>query len=157
MQNSAECFMVGIKALRDNGWQNRGQNAIAKDIDYTATHLSQVFQGKRVPSSKLQDLLAEEYTFRTEDVIKIGRMLNDGHGFFPFYGQIEHLPPNTAEQAREVVALTNKAFGLPDFFNSYEPKSWKDFVMAKITAIDFYKAYANELETLVKAIIKKHG
>ncbi len=54
-----ECFVAGIKALRDNGWQTREQKDIAKDIGYTTTHISQVFQGNRKPSEKLQEFLAK--------------------------------------------------------------------------------------------------
>ena len=84
-------------------------------------------------------------------------MLNDGHEFFPFYGQVEHLPLNSVDLAAEIVALTNKAFGLPSFLNSCRPKGWDEFVAAKITTVGFYKAYSKDLKTLVKAIIETHG
>lgn len=154
-KNSSECFMVGIRALRDHGWQDRGQKDIAKDIGYTTTHISQVFQGKRTPGPKLQDALAREYGILTENIIKMGRMILNGEGFFPFCGQIEHLAPNSEEQAHEIVMRTNKAFGIKGLFESYHPKGWDEFCSGKISTIDFYKGYADELNAVVKAILKR--
>lgn len=157
MQNSAECFMVGIKALRDHGWQQREQKEIAKDIGYTTTHISQVFQGKRTAGAKLQDALAIEYGVHVENVIKIGRMILDEQGFFPFFGQIEHLTPNSEEQAAEIVRLTNKSFGLDDLriLASYQPEGWEDFVSGNISTIEFYQRYSRELNTIIQTILAR--
>lgn len=157
MKNSAECFALGIKALRDHGWQKRDQKAIAKDIGYTTTHIDQVFRGNRYASQKLQDALSAEYGVLTENVIKIGRMIDDGKGFFPFFGQIEHLPTNSEEQAREIVRLTNKAFGIEGLLLSYKPEGWDDFIKGNKSAIDFYQEYSLELNAVVEAILKRHN
>ncbi|MCP3942411.1 MAG: helix-turn-helix transcriptional regulator [Desulfobacteraceae bacterium] len=153
--NSSECFVVGIKALRDHGWQERDQKDIAKDIGYTTTHISQVFRAKRTPSPKLQDALSEEYGVLTENVIKIGRMILNGEGFFPFSGQVEHLPPNSEVQARKIVELTNKAFGIDGLLTTYQPKGWINFCNGETSPIDFYKVYVDELKALIAAIQKR--
>lgn len=156
MINSAECFVTGIKALRDHGWQKRDQKEIAKDIGYTTTHIAQVFQGKRTAGPRLQDALSAEYGVHPENVIKIGRMILDGEGFFPFFGQIEHLPPNSEAQASEIVKLTNRAYGIEGLLLSYRPIGWDAFIDGKISAIQFYTRYSEELDQIVEAIKKSH-
>jgi transcriptional regulator with XRE-family HTH domain len=151
-----ECFVAGIKALRDHGWQQREQKAIAKDLGYTTTHISQVFQGKRKPSETLQEGLAKEYGINVEDVIRIGRNIIEGYGFFPFYGQVEQLPSNSEAQAHRIVELTNRQFGIEGMLLGYQPEKWNEFMDGRISMATFYESYAGELKTIVAALEKRH-
>lgn len=90
----SDCFVAGIRALRDRNWIKKQQKEIAKEIGYTECHLAQVMNGKREPGISLQDMLAKIYGMNAEDVIRIGRSVLEGKGFLPFIGQVEHLPAN---------------------------------------------------------------
>ena len=147
-----ECFAVGIKAFRDHGWLKISQKDLAEEIGYTTTHISQVFQGKRKASPDLQDKLAEKFGLKAEDVIKSGRRILDGLGFFPFTGQIEHLPANSEAQARAIVALTNRALGIEGHLLLYRPALYDDFLAGKVSPGDLYSNYAAELQRLIEAI-----
>jgi transcriptional regulator with XRE-family HTH domain len=152
MHETWECFQAGIRALRDHGWQTRPQKELAEETGYTATHISQVFQGKRRAGSKLQAALAKEYGMQVEDVIKIGRQILDGAGFFPFIGQIDDLPAHSEDQARRIIALTNRVYGIEGVLLSYCPGNWADFLQGTISAAEFYRGYAQELDLLIRAV-----
>jgi transcriptional regulator with XRE-family HTH domain len=147
-----KCFHVGIKAFRDHGWMKMSQKDLAQRIGYTTTHISQVFQGKRKASPDLQEKLAQEFGLQIENVIKAGRDILDGRGFMPFIGQIDDLPAHSEAQARRIVTLTNRAFGIEGHLLLYRPELWDSFVSGKVSAIEFYSGYAEELQRLIAAI-----
>lgn len=148
----SDCFVAGIRALRDRNWIKKQQKEIAKEIGYTECHLAQVMNGKREPGISLQDMLAKIYGMNAEDVIRIGRSMLEGKGFLPFIGQVEHLPANSEEQARVIIELTNRQYGIEGLLQGYMPQGWDDFLARKITCEQLYDVYANELELLIKRV-----
>lgn len=154
---ASDCFVAGIQALRSNGWMKMKQKDLAKNIGYTPSHLSQVFNGNREAGPALQEALAKAFEMRLEDVLRIGRLVLEGKGFLPFVGQIDHLKPNSEEQASAIIELTNRKYGIDGFLAGYRPGGWNKFISGEITAGQFYQEYAHELNVLVAAISKKHG
>ena len=151
-QTMTDCFIAGIRALRDHRWTGKQQKDIAKEIGYTESHLAQVFNGRREPGVGLQEKLASAYGMHAEDVIRIGRGLLEGKGFLPFIGQIDHFPPHSEEQARAIVDLTMKQYGLEGRLMGYRPKGWEDFIESKITAGQFHDLLAAELEDVIRVL-----
>jgi transcriptional regulator with XRE-family HTH domain len=150
--SQAECFQAGIRAFRDHGWMREKQKDLSKRIGYTPTHISQVFKGKRSPSLDLMEKMSIEFGLNAEDVIRVGRSILERKGFFPFYGQIDDLPSNSEAQARRIVKLTNRAFGIEGHLLSYRPALWDEFIAGKISASEFYDGYSKELQELIDAL-----
>lgn len=155
MNTITECFSAGISALKRHGWLKNTQKVLAQKLNYTSTHLSQVFSGKRTAGPELQEKIAEEFGVHVEEIIRIGRNILEGKGFFPFTREIEELPAHSEEQAHKIVMLTNRQFGIEGHLKEYRPEGWSDFVSGKISVSEFYSRYANELQALIKAIKMK--
>lgn len=128
------------------------QKDFCKRIGRTPTHVSQIFNCKRRASVDLQEKMSQEFGLHAEDVVRVGRMILEGKGFFPFIGQIEDLPANSEAQARKIVKMTNRAFGVEGHLLSYRPALWDEFVAGKISASQFYDGYSKELQELINAI-----
>lgn len=156
MATAIECFSAGIKALRENGWLKREQKEFADDVGYTTSHISLVFNGKRVPSAKLQELLAEEFKMHTETICKIGREIIEGKGFFPFFGKIEHLPNNSREQLEEIIRLTNNSHGIEGLLIGYKPPGYDEFLNGDLDPVSFFQMYNDEIINLINTIRKSH-
>lgn len=156
--HSAECFYEAIKTFRENGWWKQGeQKLMAERLGCAPTHLSHILTGKRGAGSAMQEKIAHDLGLRVEDMLKIGRDILEGRGFFPLTGKIEHLKPHSKDQAHEIVSLTNKQFGLEDNLHGYQPAGWKDFLEGKKTPKEFYDGYSDELRRLRDIILVKSG
>ena len=83
MHSTNDCFTAGIKALRKHGWFKRQVGVYAPELGYTATHISQVFTGKRAASQRLMDAIANEIGVSPEGIIRIGRKFLETGVFFP--------------------------------------------------------------------------